>query len=139
MSSPVISVEGVGKRFDSGTVALADASLRATTEATLQHAAGVAYHDGKLYVADTYNNKIKTIDLATNAVATLVGGPPPKPGEAAMFNEPAGLSVAGDKLYVADTNAHRIRVVDIATKAVTTLKLSGVNPPAMPKEPEPKK
>ena len=28
MSSPVISVEGVGKRFDSGTVALADASLR---------------------------------------------------------------------------------------------------------------
>jgi hypothetical protein len=29
--------------------------------------------------------------------------------------------------------------VDIATKAVTTLDLKGLNPPAMPKEPEPKK
>ena len=28
MNSPVISIEGVGKRFDSGTVALADASLQ---------------------------------------------------------------------------------------------------------------
>src|SRR5207253_7133841 len=28
----------------------------------LQHALGVAYHQGKLYVADTYNSKIKIID-----------------------------------------------------------------------------
>src|SRR5262249_21331117 len=28
----------------------------------LQHALGVAYADGKLYVADTYNSKIKVID-----------------------------------------------------------------------------
>jgi thiol-disulfide isomerase/thioredoxin/sugar lactone lactonase YvrE len=28
----------------------------------LQHALGVAYHEGKLYVADTYNSKIKVID-----------------------------------------------------------------------------
>ena len=30
----------------------------------LQHALGVAYRDGKLYVADTYNSKIKLIDPA---------------------------------------------------------------------------
>ena len=123
-----------GDRDGPGRVA--DAALRATTEATLQHAVGVAYHDGKLYVADTYNSKIKTIDLATNAVKTFVGGPP-KPGEERTFNEPAGLSVAGTKLYVADTNAHRIRVVDLKSKEVSTLDLTGV-PLVEPPKGEPK-
>jgi YVTN family beta-propeller protein len=126
-----------GDRDGPGRVA--DDSLRATTEATLQHAAGVAYHDGKLYVADTYNNKIKTIDLATNAVTTFVGGPA-KPGETPVFNEPMGLSVAGNKLYVADTNAHRIRVVDLKSKEVNTLDLTGVSPVEPPKgESKPKR
>ena len=126
-----------GDRDGPGRVA--DASLRATTEATLQHAVGVAYHEGKLYVADTYNNKIKTIDLATNAVKTFVGGPP-KPGEKPTFNEPTGLSVAGNKLFVADTNAHRIQVVDLKSKEVTTLTLTDVPPVEPPKmEPKPKR
>ena len=30
-------------------------------EARLQHALGVAFHDGKLYVADTYNSKIQGV------------------------------------------------------------------------------
>ncbi len=108
-------------------------------EARLQHALGVAYHDGKLYVADTYNSKIKVFDLKTKELTTLVGGNDWGWLVPAAFNEPGGLSYAGGKLYVADTNAHRIRVVDIATKAVTTLDLKGLKPPAMPKEPEPKK
>jgi DNA-binding beta-propeller fold protein YncE len=119
-----------GDRDGPGQVA--DTALRMTTEATLQHAAGVAYHDGKLYVADTYNSKIKTIDLATNAVATFVGGPA-KEKEPPTFSEPMGLSVAGGKLYVADTNAHRIRVVDLKSKEVTTLDLKGVPPVERPK------
>jgi thiol-disulfide isomerase/thioredoxin len=109
------------------------------SEARLQHAMGVTYHDGKLYVADTYNNKIRVFDLATRQLTTLVGGndwgwlvPP-------LFNEPAGLSSANGKLYVADTNANRIRVVDLASRAVTTLPLTGVKPPAAPREPAPKR
>lgn len=101
-------------------------------DARLQHAIGVAYHNGTVYVADTYNNKIKTIDLKTGDVATLLGGQPKK-GEAPLFDEPAGLSVAGDRLYVADTNSHRIRIIDLKTKAVTTLALQGVEPVALPK------
>ena len=31
-------------------------------EVRLQHCLGVAYGDGKLYIADTYNNKIKVCD-----------------------------------------------------------------------------
>lgn len=102
-------------------------------EARLQHAIGVAYLNGTVYVADTYNNKIKTIDLKSGDVATLVGGPAKK-GDEPLFNEPAGLSIADDKLYVADTNAHRIRIIDLKTKAVSTLELKGVEPVALTKE-----
>lgn len=93
--------------------------------ARLQHALGVAFHDGKIFVADTYNSKLKIIDPKTRECKTYLGGNGP---EGRLFNEPAGLSVAKGKLYVADTNAHRIRVVDLATKAVSTLPLHGVEP-----------
>ena len=39
----------------------------------LQHALGVAYKDGKVYIADTYNNKIKVADATTGAVRTVAG------------------------------------------------------------------
>ncbi|MCE9563159.1 MAG: redoxin domain-containing protein [Planctomycetes bacterium] len=106
-------------------------------EARLQHALGVAYNDGKLYIADTYNNKIKVFDLKSGELKMFLGDV----GKVAtpMFSEPAGISYAAGKLYVADTNAHRIRVIDIATKAITTLPLVGVTPPPIPKEAEPKK
>ncbi len=84
----------------------------------LQHALGVAYHQGKLYVADTYNSKIKVIDPERKTCSTYLAG----------FNEPGGLSIAGDKIYVADTNNHQIRVVDMKTKEVTTLALEGIAP-----------
>lgn len=94
----------------------------------IQHALGVAFHAGKLYVADTYNSKIKVIDPAKRSCTTFVGE---KPGwlTAPALNEPGGLSHANDKLYVADTNAHRIRVVDLKTRAISTLALQGVEPP----------
>jgi thiol-disulfide isomerase/thioredoxin len=94
----------------------------------LQHALGVAYKDGTIYVADTYNSKLKTLDPTTRECKTYLGG-----GDTKLFNEPAGLSFAGDKLYVADTNNHRIQVVDVKTKQTTTLALSGVSPPVRAK------
>src|SRR5262249_30663403 len=95
----------------------------------LQHALGVAYHDGKLYVADTYNSKIKELDPVKRTCATFLGGEPAGWLTTPSFVEPGGVSIAGDKLYVADTNAHRIRVVDLKTKAVSTLQLDGVTAP----------
>jgi thiol-disulfide isomerase/thioredoxin len=91
----------------------------------LQHALGVAYHEGQLFVADTYNSKLKRLDPKTRRCETYLGGDGP---DGRLFNEPAGLSIANGQLYVADTNAHRIRVVDLKTKDVATLKLSGVEP-----------
>lgn len=109
-------------------------------EARLQHALGVAYRDGKLYVADTYNSKVKVIDPKTGVVSTFLGGE--KKEAEPLFIEPAGISSTAGKLYLADTNAHRLRVVDTATKKVDTLPLDGLQPPPPQKDwlpPEPKK
>jgi DNA-binding beta-propeller fold protein YncE len=95
----------------------------------LQHALGVVWHQGKLYIADTYNSKIKVLDPDTQKCKTFLGGEPEGWLAASVFSEPGGISYANGKLYVADTNAHRIRVVDIAGRSVSTLKLEGVEPP----------
>lgn len=93
----------------------------------LQHPMGVAHSDGVLYVADTYNNKIKSIALSTLTVRTLAGsgeaGFRDGSGPEAAFNEPAGLSYADGVLYVADTNNHAIRMVDVETGVVSTWRL----------------
>ena len=94
----------------------------------LQHALGVAYHAGKLYVADTYNSKIKLIDPVTRELRNLPGRPTGL-AQGQDVQRTGGLSFAGDKLFVADTNNHRIQVVDLATKAVSTLQLQGVEAP----------
>src|SRR5262249_47685715 len=88
-------------------------------KARLQHCLDVAYRNGVVYVADTYNHKIKAIDLKTRACKTLAGNGKPGKGDSdtpnpVAFFEPAGLSLAGNKLYVADTNNHAIRVIDLA-------------------------
>lgn len=105
----------------------------------IQHALGVAAHDGKLLVADTYNSKLKVLDPKTRECKTI---PLTTADKGPILNEPAGISVSGGKAYLADTNAHRIRVVDLATNKVTTLELQGIDPPPPQKEwqpPEPEK
>jgi DNA-binding beta-propeller fold protein YncE len=98
-------------------------------KARLQHALGVVYHGGKLYVADTYNSKVKVIDPENKTSETLIGGEKPGWLTTPLLSEPGGISYAAGKLYVADTNAHRIRVIDLKTKAIATLKLQGVEAP----------
>ncbi|HZH91456.1 MAG TPA: thioredoxin-like domain-containing protein [Pyrinomonadaceae bacterium] len=100
--------------------------------ARLQHPLGVFYADGALYVADTYNHKIKRLDLETRVLKTLAGTGKPghTDGARAAFYEPGGLSLANNKLYVADTNNHAVRVVDLASGETSTLALRGLRPPA---------
>ncbi|MGD9722181.1 MAG: thioredoxin-like domain-containing protein [Pirellulales bacterium] len=100
----------------------------------LQHALDVVFHDGQLYVADTYNNKIKVIDPRKTTSRTIAGdGQPGLADSPANFDEPAGLSYAAGKLYVADTNNHAIRTVDLArNNKVATLEIKGLEPPVAP-------
>ena len=90
----------------------------------LQHPMGVVYAEGQLFVADTYNNKIKSIALPALSISTLAGsgvaGHRGGIGVEARFAEPAGLSYAAGKLFIADTNNHTIRTLDLDTHAVST-------------------
>ena len=97
-------------------------------EVRLQHPLGVTYHDGWLYVADTYNNKVKRVSPDKRTAETFAGTGESglEDGSRARFDEPAGLAVAGGKLYVADTNNHAIRVVDLKTRRTETLQLKGL-------------
>jgi sugar lactone lactonase YvrE len=97
----------------------------------LQHPLGVAFVGGRLYVADTYNHKLKVLDPRTRRVSTFAGtgGAGQADGARAEFYEPGGLSAARGRLYVADTNNHAVRVVDLSTKRTTTLRIDGLRPP----------
>ncbi|XP_017886352.1 NHL repeat-containing protein 2 isoform X2 [Ceratina calcarata] len=92
--------------------------------AKLQHPLGVAWHlkDNAVYVADTYNHKIKRIDAATGYCETVYGDGKPGPGKFS-FDEPSGIAVSPEKdlLYVADVNNHAIKVIDIRKKSIATL------------------
>ena len=98
--------------------------------ARLQHPIGVTYHDGFVYVADTYNHKIKKIDPDKKEVHTLIGTGERgnKDGKAsdAQLDEPNGLVFAGGKLYITDTNNHHVKVFDPATDMVSTLNITGL-------------
>lgn len=81
-----------------------------TGSALMQHPLGVAVQGNDLYVADTYNHKIRRIDLQTGEVSTMAGnGTPGRDvnGELALY-EPGGVSVVGNNLFIADTNNDRI-------------------------------
>ena len=96
----------------------------------LQHPIGITSCDGVLYVADTYNHKIKRVLPVTRSAFTLLGtgesGHRDGAGNQALFSEPSGLSIAAGKIYIADTNNHVIRVADLETPEVTTLELTGL-------------
>jgi DNA-binding beta-propeller fold protein YncE len=97
----------------------------------LQHPLGIVSVGKRVFVADTYNHKIKALQPAFRDVRTFVGGG--KPGNEnslkASFYEPGGISQANGKLFVADTNNHSIRVIDLKTRAVSTLKINGLQSP----------
>ena len=116
-----------------GKVVVNDRGLPEIEGVRLQHALGVAYHDGRVYIADTYNNKIKVADAKTGAVRTLAGGGQPgNTDDPPLLDEPAGLSIANNALYIADTNNHAIRRLDLTSGEVSTLRFEGLEPPLAP-------
>jgi len=89
-----------------------------------------------LYIADTGNHTIRTLDLDTGAIATIAGQPG-QPGyttdtfqggqsvsmnptfEAARFDTPTGIAIAGTSaIYIADSGNHAIRLITTSTGTV---------------------
>jgi sugar lactone lactonase YvrE len=95
----------------------------ALADAQLQHASGIAMLDAeRLVIADTYNHKIKLLDLNQGRVASLLGTGTPGDRlasvERTQLNEPGGLAVLKDRILVADTNNHRILALDLEAGVV---------------------
>jgi sugar lactone lactonase YvrE len=95
------------------------------TAAAFRNPIGITTDGKNLYVADTFNNSIRKIIIATGEVTTLAGsaasGSADGIGTAARFNAPYGITTDGTHLYVSDFYNHTIRKVDISNGAVTTL------------------
>ena len=104
-------------------------------ENRLQHALGIeGGPNGDIYIADTYNSRIKVIPAGETGTSTAyglggLGGYADGDATVAEFDEPGGISYAKGILYVADTNNHAIRIIDLEAGMVDTLEFS--NPEAL--------
>ncbi len=99
-------------------------------QAQLQHAQGIAYDDGALYIADTYNHRLRVLDLVAKQLGTAAGserGWADGVAGAAKLDEPGGVSVAGGRVYIADTNNQLIRVFDPAKGQLSTVTLTNLS------------
>ncbi|WP_298220732.1 redoxin family protein [Halothiobacillus sp.] len=82
----------------------------AADQAQLQHPQGLAYLNGALYIADTFNNAIRKLDLDTLQVTTV----------AKNLAQPNGLAVLNDhNLLIADTYHDRIAALNLDNGAIT--------------------
>ncbi|MCC6544985.1 MAG: hypothetical protein IT392_10895 [Nitrospirae bacterium] len=79
-----------------------------------------------IYIVDTDNHVIRSMNLSTGEVRTFAGTPGSTGkadgiGTAARFKSPKRGVRIGNRLYIADTGNNTIRAIDISTAAVTTL------------------
>src|SRR5882672_8677767 len=101
--------------------------------ARLQHPLGVAAWRNRILVADTYNHKVKEIDVAGRTIKTLAGDGRPgteREGRLALF-EPGGLHAADDLLYIADTNNHRVVRLNLVDGSWREVVIDGLEAPEL--------
>lgn len=79
--------------------------------ALLQHLAGLTEKENCLFLADTYNGKIKVFNLETKQVRTLTAG---------LF-EPNDVEFVGNELWVSSTNSHELYKMNPETGEKTLL------------------
>ncbi len=103
----------------------------AVAEARLQHPEDVCFlGNDVLLVADTFNHKVKRIDLDANkpseqSITTILGG-----DADARLAGPEGLAVHEEQnlLFVADTRNHRILRVELTDNSWSELEITGLPP-----------
>ena len=109
----------------------------AATAARLFGPRGVALDgSGNLYIADTFNNRIRKVDASTGDISTVAGSGAPGFGisgdggaaTAARLVRPAGVAVDGvGNLYIADGWNNSIRKVEASTGDISTVAGTGTS------------
>ncbi len=97
-------------------------------QARFQHPIGVMHHMGNVYVADTYNHKVRIIELESGRVSTLAGtgrsGESDGPSLEATLSEPNDVAILNGNLYIVDTNNHLIRLLEPASDRLFTFRFT---------------
>jgi len=112
-----------------GTAAISGTTDGTGTAAQFHEPRGITTDGTDLYVADSRNNTIRKIVIATGEVTTYAGdavagdsyGSVDAIGTAARFRRPVAITSDGTNFYVADYENHTIRKIVIATGEVTTI------------------
>ncbi len=95
---------------------------------------GLTRGDGRtVWIIDTYNLAMRTLDLDTAEVVTVAGTPETYGhddgvGADAHFMTPSAGAWLDGKLYIVGTESHTVRVLDADTAEVSTLAGSPVQP-----------
>ncbi|MSQ78624.1 MAG: redoxin domain-containing protein [Flavobacteriaceae bacterium] len=93
--------------------------------AKLQHPQGICQKDGNLYIADSYNHKIKLLDPLGKTLKTYLGSGVPgfKDGNAktGQLYEPTDMTWLGGLLYISDGNNNLIRIYNPINDSLTTM------------------
>lgn len=92
----------------------------------------VVADDGTLYIADTWNHRVRRVDSQTGIISTIAGTGQAKffgdngPAEKAALNEPVALALDGKgSLYIADQSNNRIRKLDLSSGIISTIAGTG--------------
>ncbi|XP_071518884.1 NHL repeat-containing protein 2 [Panulirus ornatus] len=104
-------------------------------DAKLQHPLAVATVGESVYVADSYNHKIKVAHPSGKAykISTVIGGECTEKAEGdvrdSKLSEPGGLcaSLDGSCLYIADTNNHSIKILSLTDYSMKELPIKLVD------------
>jgi hypothetical protein len=97
--------------------------------ARFQNPGGLAFANGKLYVADRQNNAIRRVDASSGRTDTIAGGGGSGADDGARssgrFFFPSDLFVSGDWAYVVDAGNRGVRRVSLSSGGVTTVAGAG--------------
>ena len=108
----ITTVAGTGEEGFSGDGGQA-------AQARLSHPHGLAVSaDGTIFVADTWNQRVRRVDGATGVITTVAGSGEEgfagdgRPAPAARFDDPIGVGLGPDgSVYVVDGSNHAVRRV----------------------------
>lgn len=117
----ITTLAGTGQARFSGDGGPAD-------QAALNEPAALALDgQGRLFIADQTNNRVRVVDLETGLISTYAGTGSATydgdgvPAPSASLAGPSGVVVLDGVLYIADTFNSRIRAVDFSTGLISTV------------------